>query len=140
MKSLHERMGGQEGILAFIKPFYADVRQHAALGPIFNKKIEDWPAHMNRIAAFWARQMGGPSEYDGGFAGAHTRLGIPPDLVEKWLELWDFNCARSLDEPEKTEVSALAHQLGSNLQRILSGRPGFMPGSLVPKNQAGGGA
>lgn len=140
MKTLYERMGQFEGILAFIKPFYADVRQHAELGPVFNQTIEDWPAHMKRIAGFWSRQMGGPSDYDGGFAWAHLRLGIPPELVDQWLELWDFNCARSLDEPEKNEVSALAHQLGSNLQRILSGRPGFMPTSLVPKNQAGGGS
>ena len=122
MSSLYERMGGQEGILAFIKPFYADVRQHAELGPIFNQQIEDWPAHMNRIAGFWARQTGGPSSYDGGFAGAHLRLGIPPGLVDHWLELWKFNCERELDEPERTEMLTLARQLGSNLQRILGGR------------------
>jgi hypothetical protein len=56
MNSLYERMGGQEGILAFIKPFYADVRQHAELGPVFNQQITDWPAHLDRIAGFWARR------------------------------------------------------------------------------------
>ncbi len=135
MKSLYERMGGFDGILACIKPFYADVRQHAELGPVFNQTIEDWPAHMKRIAGFWARQTGGPSDYDGGFAGAHLRLGIPPELVDRWLELWRFNCGRQLNEPERTEMLELAHQLGSNLQRILAGRPGLMPGSSFGKNE-----
>ncbi len=138
MNNLYERMGRQEGILAFIKPFYADVRQHAELGPIFNQTIEDWPAHMNRIAGFWARQTGGPSSYDGGFAGAHLRLGIPPELVERGLELWDYSCRRELQEPESTEMSELAHRLGSNLQRVLTGRTGFIPESLVPKKRTGG--
>ena len=137
MKTLYERMGQFEGILAFIKPFYADVRQHAELGPVFNQTIEDWPAHMNRIAGFWARQTGGPSEYAGGFAGAHMRLGIPPELVDQWLELWKFNCERELQEPERGEMLTLARHLGSNLQRILAGRPGFMPNSFSKKNQTG---
>lgn len=133
MKSLYERMGGHAGILALIKPFYADVRQHAELGPVFNQQIEDWPAHLDRIAGFWARQTGGPSDYDGGFAGAHVRLGIPPELVDQWLVLWDFNCHRELQDPEQTEMSRLAHHLGSNLQRVLGGRPGFMPPSFRPR-------
>lgn len=138
MKSLYERMGGREGILAFIKPFYADVRQHALLGPIFNARIQDWPAHMERIAEFWARQAGGPSTYDGGFAGAHLRLGIPPDLVPQWLELWQFNCERQLAEPERTEMLQLARHLGANLQRILGGRGNRPAFSFAPVPPGGG--
>lgn len=133
MNSLYERLGAHEGILALIKPFYADVRQHEALGPIFNEIIQDWPTHLERIATFWARQMGGPSSYDGGFAAAHLRLGIPPDLVNEWLRLWDFNCARQLDEPERSQMSALAHQLGGNLQRILSGNSGLFHSGSHPQ-------
>jgi len=129
MNTLFERMGGHEGILAFIKPFYADVRQHELLGPVFNEVIQDWPAHLDRIASFWARQTGGPSTYDGGFAGAHLRLGIPPELVDHWLALWKFNCERELNEPERSEMLSLAKHLGGNLQRILTGRTGFMPES-----------
>src|SRR5436190_11882384 len=74
MPSLYERIGGHDGILKLIRPFYADVRQHAVLGPIFNAHIHDWPAHLEKITEFWARQMGGPSQYPGGFAGAHMRI------------------------------------------------------------------
>ena len=49
-RSLYERLGGHEGILKLIKPFYADVRQHELLGPIFNSHIQDWSAHLEKIA------------------------------------------------------------------------------------------
>ena len=45
-QSLYDRLGGHAGILKLIKPFYADVRQHNVLGPIFNSHTTDWPAHM----------------------------------------------------------------------------------------------
>ena len=121
MNTLYERLGGHDGIYAFIKPFYDDVRQHSALGPIFINQIENWPKHLLRITEFWARQMGGPSKYDGGFAGAHLRLNIPPGLIAEWLQLFQFNCQRQLSEPESSEMYALAERLGSNLQRILDG-------------------
>ena len=43
-RSLYDRLGQHEGILKLIKPFYADVRQHAVIGPIFDSHIQDWPA------------------------------------------------------------------------------------------------
>ncbi len=51
-KSLYDRLGQHAGILKLIKPFYADVRQHTVLGPIFEAHIQDWPAHLDKIAGF----------------------------------------------------------------------------------------
>ena len=124
-QTLYERLGGHEGILRLIKPFYIDVRQHAVLGPIFNARIQDWPAHLAHITEFWARQTGGPSTYPGGFAAAHLPLGLQPDDVQHWLELWEWNCRRHLGPEVAEEMIALAMRIGQQLQRILSGRVGF---------------
>jgi hemoglobin len=126
--TLYERVGGHEGILKLIRPFYADVRQHAVLGPIFNAHIQDWPVHLEKITEFWARQMGGPSSYPGGFAGAHLRLGIGPEHFKHWQTLWDFNCKRNLPAAEAAEASELAHRLGEQLERIVGGRGGLRIG------------
>lgn len=123
--TLYERLGGHEGILRLIKPFYIDVRQHAVLGPIFNARIQDWPAHLMHITEFWARQTGGPSQYPGGFAGAHLSLGIQPTDLQSWLQLWEWNCRRHLAASEADELIALAGRIGQQLQRILSGRAGL---------------
>jgi hemoglobin len=127
--TLYTRLGGHEGLLRLIKPFYIDVRQHAVLGPIFNARIQDWPAHLAHITEFWARQTGGPSDYAGGFAAAHLPLGIQPSDLQHWLGLWEFNCRRQLANSEADEMIALAHRIGAQLERILTGRPGISIGS-----------
>jgi hemoglobin len=126
--TLYERLGGHEGILRFLKPFYADVRQHHVLGPIFNAQIHDWVAHLDKITEFWAVQTGGPSKYPGGFAGAHLRLGIGAEHFEHWLRLWDINCRRELPPTEAAEMSALAHWLADRLKQVIAGRSGLQVG------------
>lgn len=121
--SLYERLGGHAGILKFIRPFYADIRQHGVLGPIFNARITDWENHLAKITEFWALQTGGPAKYRGGFAGAHLPLGLKPEFFELWLGLWDFNCTRQLPPAEAGEMSALAHEMARRLERVVAGRP-----------------
>ena len=100
MKTLYERLGGRGGIAMLLRHFYADVRQHAVLGPIFDAHVHDWPAHLAKIAEFWALQTGGPSTYAGGLGAVHLRLGIEPQHFDHWLGLWDFNCQRRLPPAE----------------------------------------
>ncbi len=120
---LYEQLGGHDGILAFIRPFYIDVRQHNILGPVFNNHIEDWEAHLSKITEFWALQTGGPSTYRGGFAGVHLRAGIQPEFFDHWLGLWDFNCQRHLAPEVAKAMSALAHELGRRLRTVVQGVP-----------------
>lgn len=127
-RPLYERLGGHDGLLQLLKPFYADVRQHAVLGPIFNTHIQNWPVHLAKIVEFWALQTGGPSAYRGGFAGAHLRLGIAPEHFEHWLQLWEFNCHRALPTQEARELIALAHELGARLRRVVAGQSGLALG------------
>ncbi len=126
--TLYERLGRHEGILRLLKPFYFDVTQHEVLGPIFSSHIQDWPAHLNHITEFWARQTGGPSRYPGGFAGAHHRLGIQPGDVQHWLGLWEWNCRRQLPPVEADEMIALTRRISEQLQRILAGKSGLTIG------------
>jgi hemoglobin len=122
VQSLYERLGGHDGILKLIKPFYADVQQHAVLGPIFNTQIKDWEAHLTKIADFWALQAGGQSRYAGGFARAHMGLGLQPEHFQNWLALWEYNNDRSLPPQEAAEMNALAHELGRRLFAMTQGR------------------
>ncbi len=121
---LYDRLGGHDGILKLIKTFYVDARQHAVLGPIFNSHIQDWPAHLDKIADFWALQTGGPPRYRGGFAGAHLALGLRAEHFQHWLGLWEFNNARQLPPAEGAELNALAHEFGRRLLAIMRGRGG----------------
>lgn len=119
---LYERLGGHEGILNLIKPFYADVRQHAVLGPIFHARSPDWSAHWEKIADFWALPTGGESPYRGGLAGAHLSLGLEAEHCQHWLGLWELNDARSLPPPAAGEMNELAHRLASRLFTVARNR------------------
>ena len=55
--SLYERIGGRDGLMLLLRRFYADVRQHHVIGPIFTARIDDWPSHLEKIAGFWSGLM-----------------------------------------------------------------------------------
>ena len=123
--SLYERIGGHEGIHRLIGPFYAKVRQHPVLGPIFAARINDWPAHLEKIAGFWSGMTGGPLLYGGGM-GRHFSLGIGDEHFAAWLGLWDENARGLLGPVEADEMSRLAHAIGDDLNRMISRyRPQF---------------
>lgn len=124
-KSLYERIGGREGLARHLEYFYSDVRQHELIGPIFNKQIQDWPEHLEKIASFWARLTGGPSDYSGPMPAKHLNLGIDTRHFSAWLQLWRFNCSSHFKEPEAQEMISLAHEIGRRLKSIIA--PGSQP-------------
>lgn len=125
---LYERMGGQDGLARLLRHFYADVRQHTLLGPIFNGQINDWPAHLEKIGSFWAQLAGGPSGYSGRMPAKHLGLGIEPRHFAAWLQLWSFNCRSHLDTIEAQEMICLAEEIGRRLRSIVCNES--MPGRL----------
>ena len=119
--SLYDRIGGRDGISTLLRHFYADVRQHRLVGPVFDERIKDWPGHLATIGEFWARVTGGPSSYSGRMPAKHLTLDLDPRHFGAWLELWDSNCRCYLKPREAQEMSALAHEIGRRLRSIVSG-------------------
>jgi hemoglobin len=117
---LFERVGGRKGLLRLLHHFYADVRQHAVIGPIFLAKIHDWPAHLEKIADFWSGLTGGPAEYGGGMAARHVPLGLEEQHFQAWLTLWQHNCRAQLGAEEAEEMIALANNIGDRLRGIVA--------------------
>ena len=128
-ESLYSRLGGEPGIAKLLRHFYADVRQHRLIGPVFNERIQDWPAHLAKIGQFWARATGGPSRYAGPMPARHMDLGIDARHFEAWLQLWEANCRCHLPADAAGEMIALARGIGRRLlDLILAGGP--VPGRL----------
>lgn len=125
--SLYERIGGNSKIEILLRNFYATVREHPDLGPIFNRHVKDWPSHLKTIGEFWALQTGGPSAYRGGMGAKHLPLRLQPQHFTQWLAQWEQSCRLHFAEPEANEMIALAHQLGARLQGIVSGNSGGLP-------------
>jgi hemoglobin len=72
-----------------VHTFYARVREDALLGPIFNARIADWPAHLDKLCGFWSSVTLMTGRYKGTPMKAHAEL---PDIsrahFERWLALF----------------------------------------------------
>lgn len=132
-KTLYYRVG-RDNLATLLRHFYADIRQHKVVGPIFNEHIDDWPVHLEKIASFWTRMTGGPSAYFGQMPAKHLSLGLNASHFEAWLQLWEFNCRNYLNKIEAEEMICLAQDIGRRLKGIVgvNDSSGFLGGRVSP--------
>ncbi|MDT1061620.1 group III truncated hemoglobin [Paracoccus sp. CPCC 101403] len=106
-----------EQIDRVVAVFYAAIRRHELLGPIFSGHVTDWPAHEAKIAAFWRNAILYERSYDGSPMHAHMRAGdVEPEHFPVWLMLFDETLRRTLPEEAAAGWSALAHRIGAGLR------------------------
>jgi len=120
--TLYERIGGRDGLMLLLRRFYADVRQHDEIGPIFAEHIEDWPAHLEKIAGFWSGLTGGPALYGGGMAARHMPLRLEEKHFQAWLGLWQRHCRAHLPPAEAEEMITIAEMIGQRLRAMTGVR------------------
>lgn len=121
-RRLFDRIGGRAPLLHLLRHFYADVRQHREIGPIFAAKISDWPAHLEKIADFWSGATGGPARYAGPMPLKHIPLALEERHFAAWLDLWHRHCRAHLGAVEAGEMIALAEAIGQRLREIVGVR------------------
>ena len=63
----------ENGLATLVEAFYARVRADAELGPIFDDAIDDWPEHLEKLAAFWSSIMLTSGRYKGQPVPAHMK-------------------------------------------------------------------
>lgn len=119
-------MGGvsridEAGLARLVDAFYTRVRADAALGPIFNQAIDDWPEHLDKLAAFWSSVMLTSGRYKGQPVPAHMKHKdrISPALFDRWLGLWK-QITEELMEPEAAgALQAKAARIAESLQLAM---------------------
>ena len=88
-----------------VDSFYGKIQHDELLGPIFNARIADWPAHLARMKAFWRSVLHNSGEFAGNPMLKHLVIpGIGLEHFSHWLELF----YQTLREAEPTcEATAL---------------------------------
>ncbi|MBI1177013.1 globin [bacterium] len=119
---LFDQLGGRPKLELFLKNFYATVRIDPTIGPIFEGAVDDWPAHIQKIAGFWSLQTGGPPDYRGGLLARHIPLTLKAEHFAAWLTLWEKSCRAHFPEPEAREMIGKAHELGTRMRSALGVR------------------
>ncbi|KPA21321.1 Group 3 truncated hemoglobin ctb [Shimia sp. SK013] len=100
-----------------VAAFYARIREHPGLGPIFAAHISDWGPHEAKVADFWANAILFERSYDGNPLLVHRNAGnVQPGMFETWLALFDRILTQELREDQAAAWSALAHNIGRSLR------------------------
>lgn len=106
-----------EQIERVVAVFYAAVRRHEVLGPVFARHITDWPEHEARIASFWRNTILREGGYDGNPMRIHMETrDVQPEHFPDWLMLFDETLRRTLPDDLAHQWSALAHRIGAGLR------------------------
>lgn len=73
-----------------VEAFYARVRSHPQLGPVFDAKLAGrWPEHMETMKSFWSAIAFKSGAYGGKPVQAHLGVAnMTPELFSQWLALF----------------------------------------------------
>lgn len=72
-----------------VHQFYARVRRDDLLGPIFNRAIDDWDAHLDKLCSFWSSVTLMTGRYKGTPMQAHAALpSVSAEHFDHWLALF----------------------------------------------------
>ncbi|MFC2968847.1 group III truncated hemoglobin [Acidimangrovimonas pyrenivorans] len=97
--------------------FYAAIRRHPVLGPVFTAHIGEtdaaWDAHIEKIGRFWKNAILREGGYSGSPMMVHrAATDVLPEHFPLWLGLFDETADRLLRPEAAAAWSALAHRLG----------------------------
>ena len=107
----------RDEIARVVHAFYAMVRQHPGLGPVFAAHVDDWPKHEEKIIRFWANAILHERDYDGSPMMAHQQAGnVRPGMFDPWLGLFDTVLKLELRPEQAAAWSELAHRIGRSLR------------------------
>lgn len=107
-----------------VSVFYARVRVHPVLGPIFAAHVKDWTTHEARIMAFWRNVLLYQKGYNGNPMQVHLAAGnVEPKHFEPWLALFDDVLLEEVPRHLAQPWSALAHRIGRGLRFGLNPDP-----------------
>lgn len=114
----------EPAIRNLVETFYAAVRRDPVLGPIFESKIDDWPAHLAKLTDFWSSVLLMTGRYKGRPMPVHAAIpNLTRDHFERWLGLFR-NVARDVCSPgaaalfiERAERIAESLYVGVSIHR-----------------------
>lgn len=111
-----------------VATFYACIREHPGLGPVFAAHVKDWPSHEAKITRFWRNAILHQRGYDGNPLAVHRAAGnVRLGMFDVWLGLFDSVLKLELPPETAAAWSVLAHRIGRGLMFGMQGADGAPP-------------
>lgn len=119
-----------DSIALLIDRFYAAIRRHAVLAPVFERAIapDEWPRHLATMRRFWSSVMQASGAYSGNPVEVHRAVqGLERPMFAQWLALFEAT-ATALFTPELAAAFvAKARRIAMSLELAVFHRLGAPP-------------
>jgi len=104
-------------IRTLVETFYDRVRADPLLGAIFNRAIDDWDDHLDKLCNFWSSVTLMTGRYKGTPMQAHAALpDITPAHFERWLALFQLTATRTCPPEAAAVFVDRASRIAESLQ------------------------
>ncbi|CAN5373899.1 group III truncated hemoglobin [soil metagenome] len=122
----------EEEIVQLVYGFYDAVRRDEVLGPVFNRHVGNWDAHLPTMVDFWSSALRGTARFRGSPMVKHAALpGLSIALFQRWLGLFRQTTGAlpntALAEQANDLAQRIAHSLWYGYQKTQDsahlGRP-----------------
>jgi hemoglobin len=131
-----ERTGLDEVMLArVVHAFYGRARRDPLIGPIFEGKVQDWDAHLERMCAFWSSVALMTGRYHGQPMPAHLPLPVAPEHFDRWLGLFADTLRETCPPPAAAHLSERAVRIAESLELGIAAAQGGLPPKRRPRRE-----
>ena len=126
---MQDEVGIDEAMIErLVHGFYDLARRDEALGPVFEARVADWPAHLERMVAFWSSVMLMSGRYHGQPMTAHAPLPIDAGHFDRWLALFEQAARGICPEPAADAFMERARRIAESLELGIAGQNGRLLG------------
>jgi len=106
----------EEEIVQLVHGFYDAVRRDAVLGPVFERHVARWEAHLPVMVDFWSSALRGTARFKGSPLVKHAALpGLSVALFQRWLALFRQTTAALPNAALAARANELAERIAQSL-------------------------
>jgi hemoglobin len=106
----------EEMIAALVHTFYARVRRDPLIGPIFEERVADWDAHIEKLCAFWSSVALMTGRYHGQPMRVHLPLPVGEEHFNRWLALFEATAIELCPPAAVTHFMERARRIADSLE------------------------
>lgn len=115
-----------------VRAFYGRAAKDPLLGPIFDRHVADWEAHIAKLCDFWSSVALMTGRYQGTPMTTHMPLPLTPEAFDRWLNLFSQAAREVCPEVAANHFIERAHRIASSLEMGAATRRGELVAPRQP--------
>jgi hemoglobin len=126
-QEIMDRTGIDEAMIErLVSRFYQRVQMDPIIGPVFAARIDDWPAHIRKLCAFWSSVALMSGRYHGAPMQVHMSLPINDAHFDRWLDLFEQTASELCPPVAAAHFIERARRIGDSFEMGLAAQQGMI--------------